>query len=61
MKSTKGGMIIKFIISKYCVPSKLFMDNDISFRDNEVRYFCNKYHINKKLFTPYYSQGNSQN
>ena len=64
MKSIKGDNIIKFIIefiiSRYGVPSKLFMNIDTRFRFNEVRYFCDKYHIERKLSTPFYTQGNGQ-
>ena len=45
MRSVKGGNIIEFIISRYGVPSKLFMDNDQSFKGNEAKEFYDKYHI----------------
>lgn len=64
MKSTKGGKImdflIKFIISRYYVPSNLLMDNGTSFRSNEFRYFYVEYHIERKSSPPYYPQGNGQ-
>jgi len=64
IKLAKGGNIIefliKYIISRYGVPSKLFMDDGTSFRGIEVRDFCDKYHIKRKLSTPYYLQGNGQ-
>lgn len=41
MKSTKGdkivGFLIEFIIYRYGVPSKLFMDNGTNFKGNEVK------------------------
>jgi len=62
MKSIKGGKIIDFlveyIISRYGVPSKLFIDNGPRFKGNEIEYFCAKYHIERKFSSPYYPQGN---
>jgi len=53
MKLAKGGKIVEFlveyIISRYGVPSKLFMDNGPSFRGNKVKEFCEKYY-NKCYF-----------
>ena len=60
MKSAKGGKIIEFIIFRYGVPSKLFMDDGTSFKGNEVNFFFAKYHIEQKFSTPYYPQGNGQ-
>lgn len=41
MKSEKGDnnveFLIEHIISRYVVPSKFFMDNDPSFKYNEVK------------------------
>ena len=48
-KSAKGGKIIefllKFFISRYGVPYKLFMANGPIFKGNEVKEFFAKYHI----------------
>jgi len=64
MKSTKGGTIVKFIIefiiSRYGVPSKLFMGNGPSFKGNEVKEFFAKYYIERKFSTTYFPQGNGQ-
>lgn len=49
MKSIKGGKLIEFlvefIISRYGIPSKFFMDNGTRFKGNEVKEFKAKYHI----------------
>ena len=36
------------------------MDNGTTFIGNEVKEFCYKYHIERKLSTTYYTQGNDQ-
>lgn len=57
MKFAKGGKIIQFlvefIISRYGVPSKLFMDNVPRFKGNDVNEFYVKYHIEQNFSTPY--------
>ena len=50
--------MIEYIIFRYGVRSKLFMDNGKSFKGNEIKYFCKKYHIEIKFSTLYYPQGN---
>jgi len=64
MKFAKEGNIIDFLIEyiifRYGVPSKLFMDNGPRFKGNEIKYFCAKYHIERKFSSPYYPQGNGQ-
>lgn len=64
LKSTIRGQIINFlveyIISRYGVPSKLFIDNGPSFKGNEIRNFGTKYHTKNNFSFPCYPQGNGQ-
>lgn len=48
------------VITRFGVPAKLVMDNDMSFRSEEFVTFCTSHGIVMSYSSPYHPQGNGQ-
>ena len=48
-----GDALIEYIITKYCVPEYIIMDQDSAFMSSLVTYLLNKYNIQVKTVVPY--------
>ena len=51
-----GDALIENIISKYCIPENLIMDQDSTFMSALMTYLLNKFHIKIKTVAPYNHQ-----
>ena len=48
-----GEALIEHIITKYCIPEYIIMDQDHAFMSSLMTYLLNKFNINIKTVTPY--------
>ena len=55
-KSEVGDALIQNIITKYCVPEYLIMDQDRAFMSSLMTYLLNKFNIKIKTVAPYNHQ-----
>ena len=48
-----GDALIEYIITKYCVPDYIIMDQDSTFMSSLMNYLCKKLDIKIKTMAPY--------
>ena len=53
---TIGEALIEHVITKYCVPNYIVMDQDSAFMSSLMNYLFYKFNIKIKLFTPFNHQ-----
>ena len=51
-----GDALIENVITKYCVPEYIFMDQDSAFMSSLMTYLLNKFNIKIKTVAPYNHQ-----
>ena len=51
-----GDVLIGNVITKYCVPEYIIMDQDSTFMSSLMTYLLNKFNIKIKTLTPYNHQ-----
>ena len=51
-----GDALIEHIMTKYCVPDCIIMDQDSAFMSSLMNYLFNKLHIKIKMVMPYNHQ-----
>ena len=47
-----GGVLIEHIVTKYCVPDCIIMDQDSAFMSSLMNYLFNKFNIKIKTVAP---------
>ena len=53
-KSEVGDALIENIVTKYCVPEYIIMDQDSTFMASLMTYILNKFNIKIKTVAPYH-------
>ena len=48
-----GEALIEHVITKYCIPEYIIMDQDSAFMSSLMTYLLNKFNIKIKTVTPY--------
>ena len=51
-----GEVLIEHIITKYCIPNCIIMDQDSAFMSSLMNYLFSKFNIKIKTVAPYYHQ-----
>ena len=51
-----GEALIEHIITKYCIPNCIIMDQGSTFMSSLMNYLCNKFNIKIKMVAPYNHQ-----
>ena len=51
-----GEALIEHIISKYCIPNCIIMDQDSAFMSSLMHYLFSKFNIQIKMIAPYNHQ-----
>ena len=51
-----GEALIEHVITKYCIPNCIIMDQDSTFMSSLMNYLFNKFNINVKMVAPYIHQ-----